>query len=260
MTKQEVFDLIRENRLELYGQPKWTVGKNTCNTYKVFVEKVRLKDGTEQPAQDVIAQIEADSELTEEYSSWFIKAAIASAMKLSEKTNVNVTLSIDILPLYCNRRDFVQLVEDTLNETGFRPDKLHFELSESQELTERGAANLNRLHNEKGIGLWLDNFGMGHSNIALLNRLDVDGLQTDRFFTAESLKSEKAAKLLVAIAHFADTLDLKVCAKGVETEDEMQFFEDYGYFKVQGFFIGMPMPLGEMADYIRDYGKVRSDK
>lgn len=258
MTKQEILALIQENRLVLYGQPKWTVGKNTCNTYKVFVEKVLLADGTEQPAQDVVAQIEADSELTEAYSAWFLKAAIASAMALTKKTNVNVTLSIDVLPIYCNRRDFVQQVEDILKETGFRPDKLHLELSESQELTERGAANLNLLHNEKGVGLWLDNFGIGHSDIALLNRLDVDGIQTDRFFTAESQKSEKAAKILVAIAHFADTLDLKVCAKGVENEDEMQFFEDYGYYKVQGFFIGKPMPLGEMADYIRDYGKGRS--
>lgn len=257
MTKAEIRELILENKLELFGQPKWSVGKNTCNTYEVFVEKILLPSGEEMPAREIIEQIEADAELTEIFSGWFLKAAIASAQQITQKTNVNITLSMNVLPLYCNRRDFVQQMQEALLTTGFRPDKLHLELSESQELTQRGIANLNHLHNELGIGLWLGNFGVGHSNIALLSKLDVDGIETDRFFAAEAQKSEKAAKLLVAIAHFADTMDIKVCAKGVETEDQMQFFEDYGYFKIQGYFIGMPMKLSEMEEYIRSYGKGR---
>lgn len=43
MEKNAIRDLIRSRALELYGQPKWTFGKNTCNTYEVFVERLRLK-------------------------------------------------------------------------------------------------------------------------------------------------------------------------------------------------------------------------
>ena len=33
MTRRIINDLIQNNAFELFGQPKWTFGKNTCNTY-----------------------------------------------------------------------------------------------------------------------------------------------------------------------------------------------------------------------------------
>lgn len=36
LTKQDIYRAIEEDRIQLYGQPKWTFGKNTCNTYEVF--------------------------------------------------------------------------------------------------------------------------------------------------------------------------------------------------------------------------------
>ena len=39
MTHQLIADLIQANAFELYGQPKWTFGKNTCNTYEVLLNR-----------------------------------------------------------------------------------------------------------------------------------------------------------------------------------------------------------------------------
>lgn len=49
MNHNMIGDLILNDALELYGQPKWTFGKNTCNTYEVFVEKVHMPDGRRNP-------------------------------------------------------------------------------------------------------------------------------------------------------------------------------------------------------------------
>ena len=51
----------------------------------------------------------------------------------------------------------------------------------------------------------------------------------------------------------AHTLDLHVCAKGIENQDQFEFFEELGCFKGQGFLIGKPMDMAQMSDYIRKY-------
>lgn len=257
MTREEICRCIEEGRMELFGQPKWTVGKNTCNTYEVFVEKILLPDGGREPAQEVLAQIEADAELTERFSDWFMHAAMQSGVTLSNQTNSNMTLSMNVLPSYANGPAFVKRVQDELKITGMRPDKLHFELSEAQLLTERGIQNLNQLHDETGISLWLGNFGTGHSNIDLLMHVHFDGLEIDRSFVKQIPINEQACRVLVGIAHLADTLDLHVCAKGIEVEEQMEFCEHLDFFKVQGYMIGMPMDLGELREYILKYAKGR---
>ena len=44
MTSLELKGLIDSGRLLLYGQPKWTFGQDTCNTYEVMVEKILQDD------------------------------------------------------------------------------------------------------------------------------------------------------------------------------------------------------------------------
>ena len=42
-------------------------------------------------------------------------------------------------------------------------------------------------------------------------------------------------------------------AKGIENQDQFEFFEELDCFKGQGFLIGKPMPLNELLDYINTY-------
>lgn len=253
MNHNMIGDLILNDALELYGQPKWTFGKNTCNTYEVFVEKVHMPDGDVIPAWPVIELIERDEALTLLFSRWFLENAMRSACDLTEQTDSNVTLSMNLLPLYADRESFVDDVVAMLKKTGLKPQKMQFEVSEAQDLTERGIANLNALHDEHGIGLWLANFGTGHSNVDLLREVHFDGLELDKSYGALVPGHEQTCRLVVAILHMAHTLDLHVCAKGIENQDQFEFFEELGCFKGQGFLIGKPMDMASMRDYIRKY-------
>lgn len=250
-------DLIQSNALELYGQPKWTFGKNTCNTYEVFAEKIHLPNGEILPMHPVLETIEADAELTELFSAWFMEAAMRSTVELAKKADSNVTLSMNVLPLYANHENYVEQVLTLLESTGLSTDRLQFEVSEAQGLTEQGIENLNRLHDDHDIGLLLGNFGMGHSNIALLRDVHFDGLELDRSFAAGIPDHEQTCRLIYAIFHFADTLDLYVCAKGIETQEQFEFFEDLECRKGQGFLIGKPMNLDDLRSYIQKYAVKR---
>ncbi len=252
MTRSIISELILNNAFELYGQPKWTFGKNTCNTYEVFAEVVHMPGGAAIPASLLLELIERDEELTLTFSRWFLKAAIMSAAELGEKTHSHVTLSLNLLPQYASQPDFVSQVLLLIETAGINPKKLQFELSEAQNLSAQGRANLNELHDEHGIGLYLANFGKGHSNINLLSEVHFDGIELDRSFSAK-LPDDQAVRLICAIQNLADTLSLKVCAKGIETPEQFDFFDTLNVHKGQGFMIGKPLPMTELIEYINLY-------
>ena len=253
MEKKMIRELIENNRLELYGQPKWTFGKNTCNTYELFVENMHTADGKTESAAPVLAQIEGDEELTLLFSRWHLQTAMQAVADLTNHTNSHVTLSLNLLPLYANQHNFTQEVLMLLETTGLHPHKLHFELSEAQSLTDRGVENLNLLHDGYGIGLLLANFGTEHSNVDLLREVHFDGLELDRSFAALVPEHDQTCRVIIAIIHMAHTLDMDVCAKGIENQAQFEFFEELDCAKGQGFLISMPMKLEELPEYIEKY-------
>ena len=135
MKHSMIAELILSDAFELFGQPKWTFGKNTCNTYEVFADKVHLPDGQVVPAWPLMELIEEDESLSLLFSRWFLKKAITSAAELGEKAQSHVTLSMNLLPFYAGQDGFVEEVLRTLESSGLPAQKLQFELSEDQNLS-----------------------------------------------------------------------------------------------------------------------------
>ena len=250
MKHSMIAELILSDAFELFGQPKWTFGKNTCNTYEVFADKVHLPDGQVVPAWPLMELIEEDESLSLLFSRWFLKKAMTSAVELGEKAQSHVTLSMNLLPFYAGQDGFVEEVLRTLESSGLPAEKLQFELSEAQNLTEKGVENLNLLHDEHGVTLYVANFGKGHSNIDLLTEVH---FELDRSYAAKVPENEQACRVVVAIQHLAHVLDMHVCAKGIETQEQFEFFEELDCFKGQGYLIGKPMDLESLLGYISDY-------
>ncbi len=258
MEQKAIRNLILGDAFELYGQPKWTFGKNTCNTYEVFAERLRLESGEVIPAWPIVELIEQDAELTSLFSDWFLHRAMELAVSLTQETDCNILLSLNLLPLYADRADCVEKLLGFLKATGLSPAKLQLEISEAQSLTDKGIENLNQLHDGHEIGLWLANFGTGHSNIDLLREVHFDGLELDRSYAESIPAHEQTCRLAVAIVQLAHTMDIQVCAKGIENQDQFEFFEELDCLKGQGYLIGKPMKGEELRDYIRKYAVKRS--
>ena len=100
----------------------------------------------------------------------------------------------------------------------------------------------------------MGNFGTRHTNFPLLRQVHFDLLELDRSCAALVPQDDLACRTVVAIQHMADTLNMNVCAKGIETQDQFEFFEEIGIFKGQGSLIGSAMSMDELKDYLKRYG------
>ncbi len=255
-----ISDLIMQNAMVLKGQPKWTYGKNTCNTYEVFVSHFRTTDGNLLPAWPIISIVERDEALTQLFSIALLWEAVRQTVRVSDEAQTNLTLSLNLLPRFAESDHFVEQVKACLKETSLQSKHFQFEVSELQDINDRGCENLNYVHDELGIGLVMGNFGTKGTNIPLLTKVHFDLIELDKSYSLKIPEDEATCRTVIAIQHMADTLNMKMCVKGVDNQDQFEFYEDIGIFKAQGSLIGSAMSLDELKEYVKLYALERGHK
>jgi EAL domain-containing protein (putative c-di-GMP-specific phosphodiesterase class I) len=253
ISREQIYDALKNDRFRLFGQPKWTFGKNTCNTYEVFVDLMVSSDKENLRAPDFMPVIEADADLTLAFGDWFLEKAFRDGADLMAKLVMDLHISINILGFQANHPQFADSVRTKLDQVHVEGRHIQFEISEAQPLTSTGIANLIRLHDEMQISLVLGNFGTGYSNVDLLRHVPFDMLELSREFTANITEVSHELKIVVGILQMAQVLDITVCAKGIESAEQMELLEEAGFYKGQGYLIGRPMPMEELETYVRKY-------
>jgi EAL domain-containing protein (putative c-di-GMP-specific phosphodiesterase class I) len=102
----------------------------------------------------------------------------------------------------------------------------------------------------KGVGLSLDDFGVGLSSLTQLYKMPFSEVKIDRLLVAEMATSKPATTVVRAIVDLAHALSLSVCAEGVETPAAYEFLERIGCDALQGDFIASAMPAGEIENFV----------
>jgi diguanylate cyclase (GGDEF)-like protein len=114
---------------------------------------------------------------------------------------------------------FPERVAELLAEHQVPADMLTFELTESSVMSdpERMKPVLHRLH-ALGVGLSIDDFGIGYSSMAQLRRLPVDEVKIDKEFVLSMGTDLGDLAIVRAIIELGHSLGLRVVAEGVEDE------------------------------------------
>ena len=253
LTREQVFDALDHDRFELYTQPKWTFGQNTCDTYEVFADVMIDADNQRYSPDEFLPVIESDPQLTIAFGTWFLKRSFTGAVRLMNELNLSMTLSINIFGFQADVPEFVERVIELAAMTGMPLRHLQFELSERQPIGQTGINNLIRLHDELGIRLLLDNFGIGYANLNLLKILPFDMIGLSKEFTKDITSLEKELKMVVAVQQMAQVLDIGVCAKGIETAEQMELLAEAGFKTGQGYLIGRPMLYDDLKAFVKKY-------
>jgi len=177
------------------------------------------------------------------------------AMTLS-KTGVDLAVAVNVSMRNLLDAHFPEMLEDVVARTGQPAERLKLEITESAVMAEPGRVldSMKRLRSA-GIRFSIDDFGTGYSSLAYLQRLPVEEIKIDRSFVGHMIEETGSTAIVRATIELGGSLGLDVVAEGVEDEPTWQALKRMGCSAAQGYFIGRPMPVGELAGWMRNWSE-----
>ena len=147
--------------------------------------------------------------------------------------------------------DLPQVLDDLLRRYALEPQELRLEIIERAYTDD--ADNICEVLSglrARGFLIEMDDFGVGASSLSMAAEMPVDVLKLDRSFVNASLNSERHVKVIEFIIALAKTLEMKIIAEGVETEEEARLLLSLGCRYAQGYFFSKPQPA---ANFLREH-------
>ncbi|MFN3945487.1 MAG: putative bifunctional diguanylate cyclase/phosphodiesterase, partial [Allosphingosinicella sp.] len=174
-------------------------------------------------------------------------AVMRQAFEEAKSWDPSLTLSVNISPVQLKDPWFAQKITKLLVETGFPPERLEVEITESSLFENLGLAQsiVASLKNQ-GVRLALDDFGTGYSSLAHLRALPFDRIKIDRSFIASITENTESVAIVTAITRLAESLGLAVTAEGIEDELVEARLRSIGDYQGQGYLFGRPVPAAEV--------------
>lgn len=154
------------------------------------------------------------------------------------------------------RQDFPAFVRNTVDAYGVPAGVVHFELTE-RGLFETEGPWRDRLWEAQAAGcpLMLDDFGTGYTSMRYLSEFPISTLKLDREYIAKSTdpdprRRERALALIRAVSQMGESLNMRVVAEGVETEEQHRASVAAGCHLGQGWLYRRAMPAEEVEGHL----------
>lgn len=196
---------------------------------------------SEVPPSEFIPVAE-ESGLIHVLGEWFLERVCEQIVLWEPELPADFRVSINLSEAEFLHPDFPDHVLDMLRRKGVGGHRLRLEITEESVLTEIDfAAQRMHLLRAHDIEFSLDDFGTGYSSLTYLRHLPVSEVKIDRSYVRRFPADHNDAAIVRAILSLAGSLQLRVVAEGVETDDQLRCLVQAGCRHFQGYLFGRPM-------------------
>ena len=162
-----------------------------------------------------------------------------SASGSESKLFVNFQPTTIYNPRYCLQTTFAALERSNL-----RIQDVVFEVVESEDVEDlRHLQTVLDMYRAHGLGVALDDFGIGYSTEERLQRLQPDYLKIDRSLCQAATIDGASAERIAGIVALAAAQGCAVIAEGIETAEQWATLRTLGVTLGQGYLFGRPALL-----------------
>ncbi|MFG6176392.1 putative bifunctional diguanylate cyclase/phosphodiesterase [Halomonas sp. THAF12] len=242
---------IDNETLSLAYQPKVHVETGRITGVEALLRWDDEELGTVAP--DEIIPLAEDSGLILAIGEWVLRTACRYAREWGREDGRPMPMAVNISAIQLNNRHFVDTVRQALADTGLPASCLELELTESA-LIQNPDHALETLTELRALGvvLSIDDFGTGYSNLAQLKRFPIDRLKIDRTFMTDAVTNLQDAAIVRAVVALARSLDLKVVAEGIESEEQLSLVRQLQSHEYQGYLYSRALPGDELRRLLAD--------
>ena len=237
---------LQRHEFVLHYQPKIELSSGRVVGAEALVRWQKPGHGLVYPSEFI--PVAEDSGLIVPLSKWVLAEACRQTRLWQAAGLPAIRMSVNTSAIDFRQRDFVEGIEQILEQTGMPPCLLELEITEGvlMQNVETTMTALNRLKT-LGVRLAIDDFGTGYSSLSYLRRFPIDVLKIDQSFIHGLSNDTNDAALVSAIISLGKSLDLNVIAEGVETEEQLAFLKAHQCEEGQGFYFSKALPADAFA-------------
>jgi len=236
-------------QLDLHYQVQKSLTSGAIQGYEALLRWNHPQLGTIPPSEFI--PVAEENGLIATLGAWVLRRACQDAAAWEPPYRVAVNVSA----IQLMDANLPRLFHQILMETGLPPHRLELELTETALIRDKARSlHIMRQIKALGIGVSLDDFGRGYSSLETLRSFPFDKIKLDRGFV-DGIEHDRQSKAIVrAVLALGKSLEIPVLAEGIETEGQMAVLRAEGCDEGQGYLLGRPAPLADLA---RDGGPIR---
>jgi len=194
---------------------------------------------------NVFIPVAEESGLINAIGQWVLRRACIDALPWG------IQLSVNISAAQLRNPEFPFQLGQILEETGFPPERLELEITETCLVLDPVVAERSLdLVRGLGVDVVLDDFGTGYASIGFLRQFRFEKLKLDRSLVVDSAVDESLRAMMLSSISMARALKMRVTAEGVETEDQATMVRSAGCDHIQGWLFFAPMPAEAVVQHL----------
>jgi EAL domain-containing protein (putative c-di-GMP-specific phosphodiesterase class I)/GGDEF domain-containing protein len=203
-------------------------------------------------APDRFLDAVADAGRMEALGAAMRQQALTALTEWDRAGAAGITISVNASTTELRSPSFAEQVAWDLDRMDVAPDRFIVEVLETVAASGRDDSVIATLAalRQQGIGLDLDDFGIGQASLLSIRRFGIGRIKIDRSFVMGVDADPEQQALVGAIVSMAREMGLETLAEGVETPEERDTLAEMGCGYLQGFLIGKPMPFHETLPWL----------
>ncbi|MBT9331592.1 putative bifunctional diguanylate cyclase/phosphodiesterase [Paracidobacterium acidisoli] len=189
--------------------------------------------------------------------TWREQASATGRNQENQKTrgqsgcDIDLRVSVNLSARQFSSLGLVERIEQILRQTSLAAGDLRLEVTETSLMSDADTAlrTMRDLQN-LGVGLHMDDFGVGYSSLHHLHRFPFDTLKIDRSFIGRIAEEKGGAEIVRTILDLARSLRMKVVAEGIETAHQAEQLRTMGCPFGQGYYFARPMTAATVSEML----------
>ncbi|TPG77076.1 bifunctional diguanylate cyclase/phosphodiesterase [Brevibacillus laterosporus] len=231
--ESELQRALKNKELRLYYQPKVSLETQRIVAMEALIRWDHPIKGLIVP--DEFVPLAEQTGLIVPIGEWVLRTACKQAVEWQQQGYPPIRISINLANRQVWKHNFIEMIAAILKETGLKAEYLELELTENMLLNNNQGYQLVHQIKELGVQVSIDQFGSDLHSLRQLIGLPVDRINIDRPFIYELPYETKNQAVVLSVIALAHQLDWTVLAKGVETQEELNYLSKHHCDEYQGY-------------------------
>ena len=242
---------LANNELRVFYQPKMDLAKGGIQGMEALVRWIHPVHGMISPVQFI--PVAEKTGLIIPIGAWILRQACKDTRAWVEQGH-DLKVAVNLSGRQFEDDQLLNDIKGALDDNNLEARHLELEVTESALMDdmEAGMTLLNAVR-AMGITVAIDDFGTGYSSLSYLKKLPLHTLKIDQSFVRDVITDADDAAIVTTIVGMANSLNLKIVAEGIETQEHSGFLRDLRCQIGQGYLFSKPVPADEFGTFLNGY-------